>query len=246
MSTLQHTVPEAMTTQARPAAPRWQEMYTIGGLASIVLAIIPVVAVIAFFIWPYAPGVKTTAEIFDMVQAEPFGALMALDFFVLLGGLVSILLLLPLYIALKDVNESYAMIALVTGLLSVGAIVAGRPIAEVFVLSDQYAAATNELERSTVLAAGEALIPAFHGTAWMVYAAGMSISYLLSAWLMLRSDLFDRATAWVGVVTNVLIGGFFLPVIGPFLMFLGTITGVVWSIQLARAFFRLANRQVAA
>ncbi len=219
----------------------WKDLYNLGGIVSVILAIIPAVAVVAFFIWPYAPGVQPVPEIFAMVQNDPFGALMALDFFVLLGGLISIILLIALYVALKPVNESYALIALIIGLISVAAIIAGRPIAEVFVLSDQYAAAATEAERSRYLAAGEALIPTFHGSAWMVYAAGMSISYLITSYLMLRSDTFSRATAYVGFATNIAIGLFFLPVIGPLLMFVGTLFGVVWSIQLAWRFFWLAR-----
>lgn len=42
--------------------------------------------------------------------------LMALDFIFLLGNLISILILLALYGALHQVNESYALIALVLGL----------------------------------------------------------------------------------------------------------------------------------
>jgi len=218
----------------------WKDLYTLGWIVSIVLAIIPIVAVIAYFIWPYAPGVLTTAEIFEMVQSDPVGALMALDFFVLLGGLVSIILLLALYAALKEVHEAYALIALILGLVSVAAIVAGRPIAEIFTLSNQYAAVA-ETEQGYYLAAGEALIPTFHGTAWMVYAAGMAISYLITSYLMLRSDIFSRPTAYVGFATNITIGLFFLPAIGPLLMFIGTILGIIWSIQLARRFYALAQ-----
>lgn len=237
MSVLQHTKKPGEAV----ASPHWQDLYRVGGIASVVLAIIPFVAVIAFFIWPYAPGVEPVAEIFDMVQTEPFGALMALDFFVLLGGIIAVPQLLALYAALKQVNESYALIALAFGLLSAAAIIAGRPIAEIFTLSDQYAAATTDIERNHYLAAGEALIPTFHGTAWMVYAAGMSIAYLVIAYLMLRSDIFTKATAYVGLATNIAIGLFFLPAIGPLMMFIGTILGVVWSVQLARGFFRLSR-----
>lgn len=224
-----------------PTPSKWNSLYLVGSITAITLTIIPIAAVIAYFIWPYAPGVKTTEEIFLMTQQEPFGALMALDFFVLLGGLVSVLLLLPLYTALKSVDEGYALIALCLGLLSVAAIVVGRPIAEIFALGDQYAAATTDVEQGYVLAAGEALIPSFHGTAWMVYGIGMSVSYLISALLMLKGKVFNTSTAYVGIATNVCIGLFLLPLIGPLFMFLGTIIGIVWSIQLAREFYMFSK-----
>jgi hypothetical protein len=220
----------------------WEGLYLIGGVAAILLTVIPVVAILAYFIWPYAPGVMSTEAIFELVQRNPFGALMALDFFVLLGGLVSVLLLLPLYGALKVVDEGLALIALCFGLLSVAAIVAGRPIAEVFVLSEQFTQASTEAERTYALAAGAALLPSFHGTAWMVYGLGMSISYLLSTFLMLKGQIFRRSTAYVGIVTNIFIGLFIIPVVGPLFMFLGTIVGIVWSVQLAREFLLMAQQ----
>jgi len=62
-----------------------------------------------------------------------------------------------IYVSTKKANESYALLALVFGLISCILVFFMRPIAEMFYLSGQYATATTEAARNQYLAAGEAL-----------------------------------------------------------------------------------------
>jgi hypothetical protein len=167
---------------------------------------------------------------------------MALDFFFIVGTLISILPLLALYVALKRVNESYALIALVLGLIAVVSLIPSRPIAELVLLSDRYAAATTDAARSHYLAAGESLLALFNGTAWMVNIVFSSVSSLISSFLMLRSTIFSKATAYVGIVSNIAALGFFIPVAGLFLLFLATLGGMVLYALVARRLLQLGRQ----
>ena len=220
---------------------RWKDLYKIGGIASIMGVIIVLLAVIVFFIWPYAPGFTTTAGVFETIQRDRLGGLMTLDFFLVVGNLISILFYLAIYAALKRVNESFALIALVLGLIAVVSLIPARPIAELFALSNRYAAASNEAERSQYLAAGEALLTLFNGTAWAVYYFFGPISGLISSLLMLRSNIFSKATAYVGIFSNIIACGLLLPMIGPVLAFLSMLGYAIWNILLARRFFQLSK-----
>jgi len=226
------------------ADPRWKDLYKIGGIASIMGVIIILLAVIVFFIWPYAPGFTTTVSVFETIQHDRLGGLMALDFFLMVGNLISILFYLAIYAALKRVNESFALIALVLGLIAVVSLIPARPISELFALSDRYAAASNQAERSQYLAAGEALLALFNGTAWAVYYFFGPVSGLISSLLMLRSNIFGKATAYVGIITSIIACGLLMPGIGPVLAFLSMLGYVIWNIQLARRFFQLGRRSV--
>ena len=171
---------------------------------------------------------------------------MALDLMLLIGAFFTLPMLLAIYVALKGVNESYALIALVLGLVAVIAILPARPIVELLTLSDLHAAATTDLARQQYLAAGETLLAFFSGTAWMVNLFFTGISFLISSILMLRSDSFSKSTAYVGIISNAGLVGFFLPVIGIFLLFVfGTVLAMVWCMMLARVFFRLARQSAA-
>ena len=183
--------------------PRWKGLYRIGGISSLLISILIIVAITAYFIWPYQPGFTTVEDIFSTLQTDKLSGLMALDFFMLVVTLITLPLFLALYVALKQVNESYTLIALVIGLISCVLILTVRPIAEMTYLSNQYAAATTDTARSQYLAAGEALTALFNGTAWMLYMLFFGISQLIYCLLMLKTTTFGKTTAYLGIVLTV-------------------------------------------
>jgi hypothetical protein len=76
---------------------RWKDLYWLGGIFSILIAVSIVLAIIAYFIWPFKPGLTSTENIFSALQANLFGGLMSLDLSLLVIGLINILPLLALY-----------------------------------------------------------------------------------------------------------------------------------------------------
>ena len=220
---------------------RWKELYKIGAIAAILSEIILIIGIITFFIYPYAPGNMSTKSIFLLLQNDILGGLISLDFHLVLGNLFGILLFLALYISLKQVNESFALIALTLGLVADVLIVSARPISELFSLSGLYATAATEVTRNQYLAAGEALLSLFNGTGWFLNTLLGGLSLLISSLLMLRSSIFSKSTAYVGIITNVLVCLFFIPGIGIFFLFLSLPGYMIWNIQIARRFFKLAQ-----
>ena len=95
--------------------------------------------------------------------------------------------------------------------------------------------------KNQYLAAGETLLSYFRGTAWAVNTFLGGFSLLISSLLMLRSAFFSKSTAYIGIVTNLAVCAFFLPLIGTALLFLSVPGYFIWHIQLARSFFQLAH-----
>ncbi len=221
--------------------PRWQDLYRLGAVSFIALAALIFVAILAFFIWPYKGGFTSAANIFITLQNDRLGGLISLDLFVPILNCISILPMLALYVALKRVNESYALIALVLVLMGIVLWLTARPLAEMVYLSDQYAAATSDAAKNQYLAAGETFNALFNGTAWMLSQIFLAVSGLINSLLMLRSKIFSKATAYLGIVNSIAGLGILIPVfaIGAVLGLIGTFGGVTWYILLARTFFRL-------
>jgi hypothetical protein len=222
---------------------RWKELYRLGFIACAAFPVFILIAVIAYFIWPYAPGFTSVAEIFTDLQNNRFGGLVSLDLSVVVLMPVMIFEMLALYAALKGVNESYTLVALVIGLIGVVLWLVSKPLVEMVYLSEQYAAATSEVARNQYLAAGEALNAVFSGTSWMLSQFFISISGVISCLLMLRTNFFSRVTAYVGLALAIFGISFWIPVIGAILSLLGTIGGVVWYILLAKDFYRMGWQQ---
>jgi hypothetical protein len=224
------------------AEQRWKGLYQLGGWAAIASEVILILGIVTFFIWPYAPGRLSTQEIFEFLQSNPLGGLVALDLFLVLGNLLWIFLLLAFYISLRPVSEAAALVAVTLGLIAVAMIVPARPIIEMFNLSELYAAAATETARSHYLTAGEALVAIFDGTAWVFNMLVGGSAMILNSVLMLRNPAFGKGTAWVGIVTNLAVFLFFLPGgVGMLLLFLSLPGYMVWYAQLARTFFQMAH-----
>ncbi len=219
--------------------PHWRELYRMGAIACILLAAAIPVAIIIYFIWPYTPGFTSLENIFVILHRDKLAGLMSLDLSVLILEPIMILQVLALYAALKQVNESYSLLALILGLMGILLWLAARPLVEMVYLSDQYAAATTDLARTQFLAAGEAFHALFNGTSWMLSQFLIAISGLISDLLMLRSNFFSKWTAYTGLVLATTGFAFWIPVIGIPLALVGTLGGTVWLVLMARDFLRM-------
>ena len=211
---------------------RWKDLYRIGAFNAILVAVLIALAIAAFFIWPFAAGEASTLEVFEALQADRIGTLISLDISLLLIQVIYIPLLLALYMALKPVNESWALIAVVFGLVAIVLSIIIRPVAELSLLSDLHAA-SSEAEKMRYLAAGEAMLSVFNGTSWIVATILIGLSGLIEALLMRRSPVFRKATAIVGIITVLPALLFFLPVVGKLLLLLNTLLSIVWMVQIA-------------
>ncbi len=219
--------------------PAYQEerlLPFIGMVSSWLVALLILCSIAAYFIWPYQPGESTTAEIFVLLQDDQLGGLMALDLPFLIIQLVNILPLLSLYMVLKEVQPYFALLAVVLGLISVVLLVIARPLVELVLLSEEYAAAATETSRIQLLSAGEVLLISFDGTGWMVNTVFLALSGMVFSVLMLQSRMFSRITTIVGIVSGLPGFGFFLPELGPILLLISTVGGIAWYILIGLSF----------
>ena len=218
---------------------RWRDLYRIGGVSSILVAAFVLLAIAAFFIWPYTPTEHSMSDIFQIMQEDVIGGLISLDLIMLLTLLIYIFPILALYVSLKDVNDSLALIALVLGLLAIASVITSRPLAEMVLLSEKFSQAVTESDKNRYLAAGEAILVYFDGTAWTIQTVFLMVSGLISSALMLKSERFGRVVAWMGIVSSSAGLGFFIPVIGLGLLFLNTILTIPWCLLVGIVFIRL-------
>jgi len=220
----------------------WKNLYKISGIATLLTALLIPVSIVAYFIWPTFTG--TVLDIFQLIQADRFAGLMSLDFLYLLGNVFGIPLFIALYISLKSTDQSLSALALAIGFIALVSLIPARPIFEMFFLSDQYAVANTDVQRTQLIAAGEAIMALFHGTAFQVHYIFGATSLLISSVLMLRCHIFSSATAIVGIIANLLVFGLYIPEIGVYLSILSVFPFLmIWNIMLTRKFFQLSSNR---
>jgi hypothetical protein len=106
-------------------------------------------------------------------------------------------------------------------------------------LSDRYAA-TTDAQRTTILAAGRALITNWSGSAFVVgYPLG-GVAMLITAVVMLRSEIFGKYIAYTGLVMGALM---LVPAsagtVGLLLSLVSLAPTVIWLLLIARKLFQL-------
>jgi len=56
---------------------------------------------------------------------------------------------------------------------------------------------------------------------------------------MLRSEIFGKRTAYVGIVTNIVVFGLYVPKVGIYISLLSVVGYLIWYILIARRLFQL-------
>jgi hypothetical protein len=179
----------------------YKSLYRLGGVAAIIVTVLTLVEVVIFTFYPQ-PG--TISGWFMLFQSNRLIGLM--DFWGLEVPMYVMftLVFLALYAALRKIDEGILLIALTFALLGIGIFFATNNPFSMLSLSNQYAAAVTDAERSTLLAAGQALLANTNQRAIGGFNMGLclvSVAGLMISSVMLRSRSFSRLTAYVGIVT---------------------------------------------
>ena len=217
----------------------WHWMYRLGAGAAYLSAILIPVSIVVYLIWPFPSS--PVIDLFNLIQQNRLAGWMSLDFLYMLGNLIAIPLIFCLYLTLRCTSHSFASLALILNMVGLVLIFPARPIAEMMALSDLYTQANSEAQRAMYLAAGEATLASFHGTVFDMHYLLGALALLIDSLIMLRSQIYSRTTAWVGIAANTLVFGLYLPVIGVTLSILSVVVLLVWNILIGRRLFQLAR-----
>jgi hypothetical protein len=150
-----------------------------------------------------SPPPSTVEGFFASFQENPLLGLLDLDLFLTLDYLVMIPFYLALYVILRRVAPAWTLLALVVGLFSLVLFVVSREATfSMWMLSDEYAAATSATDRAALLAAGTTLLTLYNGSTFAVSYVLGAISTLLFSATMVRHRVFGRLPGLIGVITG--------------------------------------------
>lgn len=224
----------------------YRSLYTIGGISAL-LQITSILA-LAVVMATLGPKPESALEYFNVYQESKMAGVLRGDFLLLI--LIGLYLgtFPALYAALRCINPIYTALATIFTVLTVSGTFAAESTFSLLRLSEQFAAAGTDAERSIFLAAGEAVIASDMWNSSGAYMGGILLqgSGVMISLIMLKSKDFSKVTAFAGLLGNALdlvqhvlhpfapsVKTFFAPIMGIFYF--------VWYPMLARDFFRLAR-----
>ena len=215
----------------------WKPLYRIGGIAALTIVGIMVIQIIVFIA---SPPPSTVLGYFTLFHKNGLLGLLSLDLLYVVDNALVIPLYLALYAALRRASPSFMAIALAFGLVGIAAYFSSNTAFEMLSLSSQYAAANTTVQRVQLLAAGQAMLATYQGTAFNVYFILGAIATLIISIVMVRSAIFGKVTAYAGIAAGVLM---LIPstagTIGLVFAFCSLVPTAIWLILIARRLFRL-------
>ena len=226
-------------TDAKTEDSAWKSLYRVGGAAALFTLVLIPIQIIIFITWPPP---STVDGYFTLFQDNWLLGLLNFDLLYMLTNVLMILIFLALYAAIRRVSQSYMTIGLTLGLVGIAAYFASNTAFEMLSLSGQYAAATTDAQRAMFLGAGQVMLEIYKGTAFDVYYVLSAVALLIISAVMLRSNIFSKVTAYVGILMGVLM---LVPstagTIGLYLALISLVPTAIWLILIARRLFRLGQ-----
>ncbi|WP_414470172.1 DUF4386 family protein [Methanobacterium sp. ACI-7] len=225
----------------------WKGLYRIGGTGAIIAAVLLLMEIIIFAVWPQQTN---SLAFFTLFQSNKLIGL--LDFYLLemFAYILFVPIFLALYFAIRRSGESYMLIAVILAIIGISVFLSTNNPFSLLSLSDQYAAATTEVQKSVLLAAGQAIIANTGQRAVGGFNMGfffVSIAGLIVSAVMLRETIFSKTIAYIGIFAFVIsLADYFRLIFLPSSVILTLIIAVtsgvlliVWFILVGRRLLKL-------
>lgn len=213
----------------------WRNLRRSGAVAALVTAVLIPVQVTVFILYPPP---STVEGWFSLFHGNPLLGLVDMDLLMLIDVILLVPILLALFVTLRRFSPSGMTLWTGLGLVGLLAYFASNPAVQMLALADKYAGATNPADRASYLAAGQALLANYTGTAFDVYYVLASVALIAISAVMLRTTSFGRVTAYAGIIGNFAALGLFLPTVGIALSVGSVFILEVWYVFLARDLLR--------
>jgi len=229
--------------------PKWKDLYRVGGTAAIIAAVLLLMEIIVFTVWPQP---TTAMGHFTLLQSNKLVGLIDFYLFEFVAYVLFVPIFLAIYVALKRFNESYMTIAIVLAIVGIAIFLATNNPFSMLSLSNQYVNATTEAQKSMILAAGQAILVNTNQRAVGGFNMGLfllSIAGLIYSVVMLRSNIFSKLTAYVGILAFVIsLAEYFRMILVPealvLLLIFAILSGLfllIWLILVGRRLFQLIH-----
>lgn len=231
-----------------PSDPTSVALYRLGaasGLAAVAFALAQIAIEVVGWGVAGTPVPGTVEAWFALLQTNRLLGLTELTGLQIPLFVLLVPLFLALHAALKVTRPAPTLLATAFGLVGIGIYLASNTALAMLSLSDQWAAATTDAQRSTLVAAGQAMLALYEGPGLDAGVLLVMLATLILSWIMLKSGAFGRPTAGMGIAAGVIGLAFYvgvaLPTVRIFLLEAAAPFFLLWILLTARRLLSLAR-----
>ena len=183
----------------------WKGLYKLGGITALIVVVGPLAEVLIGFL----PGVArltqrtvTVIDWFTLFHNHWFLGLRNLGLLNIIAAALLAPTFLAIYSALRRDNKAYGAFGTILFFVGMAVYIASNRAFAMLSLSGQYASATTDAQRSLLIAAGQAMLAEGQTRAGIPL---IEFASLVISVVMLRGKVFSKATAYAGILGNVLL-----------------------------------------
>jgi hypothetical protein len=217
----------------------WKGVYKAGGVSFVAAGILFILSFVLSFAQGQPPS--TIEETLNSIAGQKL-LFQATNGLFILVDILSIPAMLALYLALKEVKRTHALISTAMGLLGIVLAVGLRTGVHAMVaLSSAYVAATSETQRAAYLAAADLVSGATDPG--LTLANLLLFVYTLIISIAMLAGVFGRGAAYLGLVTGILgivglVGSIFIPALS-MMTLLAALGWAIWFLVVGIRLYRL-------
>lgn len=191
-------------TNDRIADPKLISLYKVGGWCALIIGTLFIIEMVTY-IASSAPSLADAAGWLMLFQKNRLLGLIDFGILEFYGLLLFVPMFLALYAALKRGSEGAASIAAILAFIGIAVNLATSKLFALLSLSDMYAVAQSDaLKSQLVVVAQAALAQSAQGGIGGGVEGGipLAVAGLIISVVMLRSRIFDKGSAYVGILAN--------------------------------------------
>lgn len=225
---------------------RFRSLFRVGGISAWIQLVCILISLSVAFTLGGEPA--TAEEYFTALGDNRLAELLRADFLSMVLVALTVFPAFALYAAARREHPLYP--ALATGLIFIGITIsmATHGALSMVYLSDRFAQAGTEAERTLLLSAGEAVLAThwWHSTGGLMAGLFMQGGMVLLLFFALRSKYFHPWMAYTGIIANGLdflhiLVGLVLPGVGAALLYIGGVFYLLWFPLLGWDLLRLKD-----
>lgn len=239
---------------AESADLRWRGVYKLGGAAALITVLVALLDIVLSLLpgeRDVEPGKLNATEWFARFQDNRFLTLRDLGLLNIVNTIVAVPVYLALYRSHRRESQGFAVLAATLSLVGAAVYTSNNKALPMLALSDRYAAASTDAERARIAAAGQAMLAQgedFTPSSFVGFFIS-EVAGIVMGTTMLRSKMFGRLNAWMGIAASSLLLAFtvrvtFAPASFRRAMVLamgGGVLSMAWHILTARKLFELES-----
>ena len=221
----------------------WAGIYKVGALSAAAIVLVYIIELVIIVVYGLPPS--TPEGWFGVLQKDRLIGLIQTFALDLVAETFHATLIVALFFLLNQTKKltGTLVLACVFALVGFAVYFASNVTFSMLSLSDQFAAAATETQKSQLLTSGQTLLAIYNGSGPFVAFFLLALSGILVSIVMLRSQVFAKWVAIIGIVGYTLELGlppsidpaWFLQ-IDPILIGIGGVLLIVWYIAIAVKF----------